>query len=160
MNRKVMIVGLAILVIVIGATLGIVLGRGGAKAEVTVPVNARGADDVGALHIELTYDPAVLNAAGVEKGTLAGNAMMEYNLDTPGWVVVSMIDSAGMNGDGSLVVVSFEVLGEGEMTSPLTLEKLAAWDTTNIFDMPTGSSAGSFTVKGRSFTAPVVIFAL
>lgn len=53
----------------------------------------------------------MLNAAEVEKGTLASNAMMEYTLDTPGWVAVSMIDSAGMNGDGSLAVVSSEVLG-------------------------------------------------
>lgn len=62
--------------------------------------------------------PAVLNAAEVEKGTLASNAMMEYTLDTPGWVAVSMIDSAGMNGDGSLAVVSSEVLGELEEAVP------------------------------------------
>ena len=60
----------------------------------------------------------MLNAAEVEKGTLASNAMMEYNLDTPGWVAVSMIDPAGMNGDGSLAVVSSEVLGELEEAVP------------------------------------------
>jgi len=163
MKTKPTVIGLVIVVIIaiVGIFVGVVLGRGEGEGDIAVkvPVNAQGADDVGALHIELAYDPAVLNATGVEKGTLASNAMMEFSVDTPGRVWVGMIDAAGMNGDGSLVEVSFEVLGQDETTSPLTLEKLAAWDATNIFDIPTEASPGSFTVKNRLFTAPAIIFA-
>ena len=159
MKRR-LIIGLAIVVVIVAIVLGVLLGGGGGLAgEIEVPINAAGADDVGALHIELSYDPAVLQATGVDKGALAGNAMMEYNIYDDGWVVVSIVDSVGMNGDGSLAVVTFDVVGEDDdMTCDLMLANLKAWDATNVFGMVVESTPGSFEVSDRSFIAPIMVF--
>lgn len=159
MKTKALIIGLVIIAIAAACVVVFVMLPGKDGEEVVkVPINAQSADDVGAIHIELAYDPAVLEATEVKAGTLAGNAMIEYHLDTTGWVVVSMVDSAGMNGEGSLAVVTFNVVGEDGATSALTLENLAAWDATNVFDMPVESTPGSFAGKARKLTAPVMFF--
>jgi len=125
--------------------------------EVSIPINAENANNIGALHLELVYDPAVLEPTEVEKGVLSGNAMLEFNIDMPGRVVIGMIDAAGMSGDGSLVVVSFRVIGK-EGTRTLDLEKVAAHDAASLMDVPTKATAGSFTVKDYSFKPPVILF--
>ena len=159
MKRKPVIIGVAIIVIAaIVVAVVLLLGGGDEAGAVAVRINAQGADDVGAVHIELIYDADVLQATGVEKGTLASNAMLQSNLEPPGWVVVSMIDSSGMNGEGSLAVVTFEVVGESGMSTPLLLGNLEAWDATDVFGIPTESEPASFTVSGRKVVAPVLIF--
>ena len=126
--------------------------------EVSIPINAEDASNIGALHLELVYDPAVLEPIEVEKGILTGNAMLESNIDTPGRAVIGMIDAAGISGDGSLAVISFRVVGTNGITSALTLEKVVAHDVTTLIDVSTRAISGSFTVKDRSFTAPVILF--
>ncbi len=161
MKKMPLIIGIAVVIVaaVIGAA---VLMLGGSDSNddgtIAVPINTQGADDVGALHIELAYDPAILQVADVAEGILGENAMMETNLDTPGWVVISMIDSNGMSGDGSLAVVNFEVLATDGATCPLNLENLKAWDSTDVFRIPAGSYQGSYAVEDSVLTAPVFVF--
>lgn len=126
--------------------------------EVSIPINAEDASNIGALHLELVYDPTVLEPIEVQKGMLAGNAMLESNIDVPGRVVIGMIDASGISGNGSLAVISFRVVGTNGMTSALTLEKLAAHDATTLIDVLTKATPGSFIVKDRSFTAPIIHF--
>lgn len=126
--------------------------------KVSIPINAENANNIGALHLELVYDPTVLEPIKVQKGMLAGNAMLESNIDISGRVVIGIIDASGINGNGSLAVISFSVVGTNGMTSALTLGKVVAHDATTLIDVPTRSTSGSFTVKDRSFTAPVILF--
>ncbi len=153
---------LIISVLVVAAlAAGVVVALGlsdSASGEVSVPIQARNADDLGAVHIELGYDADVLTPVDVKAGALSGDAMMEYDTDTPGWVVISVVDSAGMSGDGSLAVVEFEVTGDGDGSSPLTLDNIEAWDATNVFDVPAQSTPGSFTSSGNSVEAPLLTF--
>lgn len=126
--------------------------------EVSIPINAENANNIGALHLELVYDPMVLEPTEVEKGMLAGNAMLESNIDTPGRIVIGMIDASGISGNGPLAVISFRLVGANGMTSALTLEKLTAHDATTLMDIPTRATPGSFTVKDYSFKPPVILF--
>lgn len=117
-----------------------------------VAVNAKGANNVGSLEFELIYDTAVLQAVGVEKGTLAGNAMIDSSVERPGRVWVGMVDSNGINGDGSLVVVSFQKVGEGQIEATLTLENVVAHNAATLIDIITQVSPGSLT------TPPTITF--
>jgi hypothetical protein len=130
----------------------------GVSGELEVPVNAEGAEGVGSLEFFLAYDSAVLEATGVEKGTLASNAMMEFSIETPGQVWVGMVDANGMSGDDSLVIISFRVIGEDGISTPLTLENVDAYDAATLIDLLTQTSEGSFIGKDRSFVAPVINF--
>jgi len=126
--------------------------------EIRVPINAIGANRLGSLEFVLVYDPAVLEATEVDKGSLASNAMMEFSIETPGRVWVGMIDANGMNGDGTLAVISFQVIGKDEMTTSLALEKIEAYDAETLLDIITEASLGNFTAQDGSFTAPVLNF--
>ena len=131
----------------------IVREGGPASGGLEVPVNANGASNVGSLEFELVYDSTVLQAVGVEKGTLAGNAMMDFTTARPGRVWVGIVDSNGINGNGSLVVVSFQGVGEGAATGQLTLENVEAYDAQTLIDIITQTTPGNLsTPPAISFT--------
>ncbi|HUT20513.1 MAG TPA: FHA domain-containing protein [Anaerolineae bacterium] len=111
-----------------------------------VPIKVVGASNLGSLHIELVYDPAVLDPLEVKAGALAVGAMKQENLDTPGRVVIGLISAQGINGDGPVAVVSFDVLGDQGDTSPLTLQNVQASDASTLAMLPTTLQSGTFTV--------------
>ena len=132
---------------------------------VEVPINLRGAKNLGSLHVELVYDPAVLEAASTEAGWIGnewlGNiARSEVNLETPGRVIIEMTKkewAGGINGDGSLIRVAFHVLAE-EGTSHFSLENVEAHDATTGAEIPTRVSPGNFVVEDHLLTAPTITF--
>ncbi len=93
----------------------------------------------------------------MEAGNLGRNALIEYNLEIPGRVIVGIVDAMGIDGDGTVVTVSFKVVAN-EGTSPLSLEHLEATDAETLYDIITEVSPGEFVAKDRSFTPPVVTF--
>jgi hypothetical protein len=119
-------------------------GRPGATVE--VPIEVEEAANLGAMHIELSYDAGVLQATEVKQGALAENAMLESDLSAPGRVVIGLIDAAGMSGDGAVAVVVFQVIGQEGDNSPLTLENLAAHDATSMDVLVVEGTSGVFRV--------------
>lgn len=126
--------------------------------EVRIPVDIEGAANVGSLHLEIVYDQELLHAIEVENGTAVGDAMLEYNVDSPGRVIVGIITSHGISGDGSVAIVVFQVEGEAEMTTPLSLENIAAHDAATMLEISASAAAGSFKAEDRSFVAPKLFF--
>ena len=120
-------------------------GKPGATIE--VPIEVAGAANVGAMHIELSYDAGVLQAKEVKRGALADNAMLESNLSAPGRALIGLIHAAGLNGEGVVAVVVFQVLGREGDTTPLVLENLAAHDATTLDALAVEESNGIFQVQ-------------
>ncbi len=125
--------------------------------EVGVPINLNGAKDLGAIHIELVYDSAVLEAVKFEAGELAENALVEANLELPGRVIIGIVDTEGVGGDGAVAVLFFRVLGS-QGDSVLTLENFAAHNADSLVDVPAITTDGSFKAGDQSFTAPEIVF--
>lgn len=125
--------------------------------ETKVPILVEGASNLGSLEFVLVYDPSVLKVNKVEKDTLSSNAMMESVNETPGRVWVGMVDSSGINGNGSLVVITFQVTGE-RINSQLALETVEAHNSETLLDIIYNTSPGNLTVKERSFTSPMITF--
>jgi len=126
--------------------------------SVEVPINAIGASNVGSLEFVVVYDPEVLIPTKVEKGLLATNALIESNTLVPSQVWVGMVDANGMSGDGSLIAITFEVLGGGSLRSLLTIENTTAYDADTLLDILSQAAAGAVLAQDRSFTAPVIRF--
>jgi hypothetical protein len=98
----------------------------GAKGStVEVPINLEGASEVGSMDIILTYDADILSAVDVEAGALGKNALIESNTAREGEVIIALADSSGMNGDGTVASVTFEVIGDACTTSYLTFEAVS-----------------------------------
>ena len=127
-------------------------------SSVDVPVYLKGANNVGSLEFVLVYEPGVLEITKVERGTLAGNAIIDFGNRTSGRLWVGLIDVNGINGDGPVAVISFNVVGQDAAGSPLTLERVATFDATTLLDILTEPSAGSYVAKDRSITAPALTF--
>jgi len=169
-GRLLAIVGGAVGVIVVVVLAVVLLTPGGKETtgfppegyetiDVAIPVDIQGATDVGSLQFELVYDEGVLRAVEVESGTLVSDAMLEYSVDVPGRVIVGIVSSHGISGDGPVAVVAFQVRGDAEMTIPLDLENLVAHDAPTMAEIPATASAGTFTAKDGSFVAPTLVFA-
>lgn len=101
----------------------------GAKGStVEVPINLEGATEVGSMDIVLNYDADVLSAVDVEAGELGKNALIESNTANDGAVIIALADSSGINGDGAVAIVAFEVIGDVGTTSYLTLEEVLVYN--------------------------------
>ena len=160
MQRKRLIAGIVIIVIVaIVVVLFLVLGGGGDNGESTVevPINMEGASNVGSISIELAYDSAMLEPTDVEAGEMAANAMFEFNIGIPGRILIGIIDSSGINGDGAIVTVVFKLV-DNTGSSSLILENVETHDATTLIDILNQTSDGSVAKKGTSITGPAVIF--
>jgi hypothetical protein len=118
--------------------------EGTAGGTVDVPIHVLGASDLGALHVEVAYDPALLKADTVTRGALAGNnALVEANVDEPGRVVIGIVAPDAINGDGVVANVRFQVIGNSGQGSPLTLETGAAWERTSYAEALVRTEAGA-----------------
>ncbi len=119
---------------------------------VDVPILIKGSPGFAAMHLELTYNPALLSVQEIEPGDLVtGEALTAFNTDEPGRVVISVAASEQIEGDGTLAVARFQVEGEGEQgqTSPLDLEYPKAWDESG-FDLVVDVESGEFTVASNN----------
>ena len=157
--KKWIIAGLVIIIILVVVLVIVLAGSGGGDGDgdVAVPINVQGASNVGSFSIELTYDSTVLEVTGVESGELASNAMMEYNIDNPGLVVIGIVDSSGINGDGAIAEIGFDVI-DNEGTSPLILEAVETHDATTLIDIISETSNGSYNGEGDNIASPAIRF--
>lgn len=158
-NKLMFIGGAAVLLIVIIVVVVLLVPGESAVREVQIPVNITGASNIGSLHFELVYDEAMLDVTTVESGTLIGSSLYEYNIDTPGRIVVGLINSAGIRGDGPLILFSLQVLEKGSTAVPLVLENVAAYDASTLSRLTLSTMNGSFMLKDSSFTPPTLLFA-
>ncbi len=107
----------------------------------------------------MSYRDDILELLGVEKGDTASTALMEFRSEAPGEVWTGLIDAEGITGDGPLAIVSFRLLEDRNLTSPLDLSGIEAHNADTLVDIITEPAAGSFTVEDKSFTSPVISFA-
>jgi len=132
-------------------------GCGGGAGTAQIPVNLSGASGVGSLHIELVYDSAILEVTAVKAGKLAQNAVVDFNIQTPGRAIIGIVSSNGISGSGAVASIAFKSKAKSG-TSALTLDKVEAYSADTLQDMRTQVSAGQFNARDRSFNAPSITF--
>lgn len=128
-----------------GLTVSVSDSTGANGSTSKVPVNLEGASDIGSMDIVLKYDATVLKAVSAEAGELGKNAFIEANTAKEGEVKIALADSSGINGDGTVATISFEVIGEIGSTSPLTLETVSV-HSIELVEIVTAENSGTFTV--------------
>jgi hypothetical protein len=78
---------------------------------VQILIHIVNASKVGNMDIKVTYDPNVLQGMNVTKGSLTANSLFDSNI-VNGKVSIAFVDDAGINGDGSLAIMQFKVVGQ------------------------------------------------
>jgi hypothetical protein len=143
-------------------TLVVGSAQGASGAKVDVPINIRGAQQLGALQMDLTYDPAVLDTPTVEKGALAQEITLGSNVVSPGRLRVVMNTSAkeSVSGDGMLMKAVFVVKGQSGQKCDLRLEQVQAWDNTKPdappYEMLVTVEPGKFAVGGAGLPLALI----
>ncbi len=122
-----------------------------ADSEVDVPIHVTGASGIGAMQLDVLYDPSILSLETVTSGPLLGsNALLEFDSNTVGRLMMAMVTIDGMNGDDTIATVRFKVLGEEGQKSALTLENAYAWEGSTHHDIIVQTEPGQIMVTGSS----------
>ncbi len=120
-----------------------------AGGTVDVPIEVIGAPGLGALHLELVYDPKVVTPDTVSRGPLAGsNALVDFNPAKPGQLAIGVVTLDAIKGDGVVATVRFKVVGAEGTSSALTLENSKAWESGTHAEVLIKTEAGKVTVGG------------
>jgi hypothetical protein len=104
------------------------------NAQVIVPVDVRASGGLGALELEITYDPSVLEFVSVKGDALLDSALLEHQGLEPGRVRLALVSSDPITEDGTLLVATFTALATTG-TTRVALEQAMAWDHENVFEM-------------------------
>jgi hypothetical protein len=124
--------------------------------EIKLPINITGANNIGSLHFELIYDREALTPVSVQRGALTGDALFSYSIDTPGDVIVGMVSSKGISGDGPLATIIFRTTGKGKANQVLSVENTAAFDSSTLQEIIPSVTSGSFKSGDNSFVPPSI----
>ncbi len=89
--------------------------------SVLVPIKIKNATNIGNMNILLSYDPTVIKAMKVQKGSLTSDTFFESNVQVAGEVRISFASAQGIKRDGSIAYISFQAIGSPGSTSPVTL---------------------------------------
>jgi len=121
-----------------------------AGSMVDVPIQVVGAPGIGAMQMDLIYDPAVLTPETVTNGKeLGSNALLEFNKDTTGRLMMALVTLDAMQGDGTIASARFKVIGEKGQKSALTLENCRVWEGASHQDVVVNTEAGNLSVVGK-----------
>lgn len=138
-------------------------GSGNADSNVQIPINLKSSVGVGSIDVEVSYDAKILQLESVDKGSLTGNSLMDYNSKMPGSVIIALADSEGVKGEGSIAILKFKTMGKEGERSAITIKSVKATEAATFIDVRIDTKDGSFSVisggKGSSFigTALIVI---
>jgi hypothetical protein len=127
------------------------------SGDIIVPVEFQNAENIGSVNLVLTYDSSALDITQVSLGESAKEAMLEYNAKEPGKVVIGIIDTSGISGNGAIVLIGFNAIQSAD-SSPLTLESVVTHDATELTEIVNETSDGMFDGEDNSVEAPTVKF--
>ena len=115
------------------STLLSVLNRTGAPGgSVLVPILIEKAEHISQFKFSLGYDPDVLEAVRVYRGSLFAGATFTDDIGKPGVVRMEFFFEDAISGDGSAALVEFRIVGDQGSSSPLTLSEPMSSDSSGV----------------------------
>jgi len=120
-----------------------------------VPIEVKQAENIGSLMIQLSYDPDVMNAIEVKSSQLTSDSMLEYNTEVPGLVLVGIVDAEGINGDGAIAEITFDIVQNAE-TTLILFDQLEAYDVETLIDVQFVTNHGLYSFKDDTLVIPMI----
>ena len=125
-------------------------------SEIAVPVTIESTADVGSIYFEVIYNNRMLEATGVEKGTIATDAIFEYSIDAHDRVIIGFIDSSGYHGDGTPATISLQIIRADKNDLPIRIDNVLAHSAGSMAPLEVAVSEGSINTTKKSFNSPVL----
>lgn len=130
--------------------LSIGTGSGASGAEVTVPLGLQNAQAIGALQLDILFDPAVVSFTSAAITSRATGMSIPTSTTSPGRLRVVMYFGGGGSipaGDGAVANLTFQTIGAAGTGCDLTPDAAALSDP-NAQALPVTATAGHITVTG------------
>lgn len=159
MKKLLWIIGISILMLAFvgeaaAMTVSVADSSGAPGDRVKVPINVVGASNLAAMDISLTYDSSVLKGIEADSGDLATNALVESNEIEAGRMLISFADTSGISGDGAILEVTFEVVGDPGASTQMGIE--AEGYDVDLLDVPLETASGTFRVVEKGMGMPII----
>lgn len=128
-----------------------------AGSKVKIPIAVKDARKLGAIQLDLRYDPELLEFVSAKPGSFDEEIKVIANAAVPGELYVGMHTSARdtISGSGALIDAVFKVIGADGQGCDLLLENVEAWYAPNVntpaLEMLVTTETGRFTVAGTAF---------
>lgn len=131
-----------------GATVTIGNYTVGYNGSVIAPLIASGVTDLGAVTVDLSFNPAVVHVTSVAAGT--GNALtfgLISNIDnSKGFATISSGSLTGLSGDVIIANFALDAVGSRGTSSPLNIAINLFADASHGNDIPVTPINGSFII--------------
>ncbi|RLI27282.1 MAG: hypothetical protein DRO52_00605 [Candidatus Hecatellales archaeon] len=114
---------------------------------ISIPVYVSRAEKIGNMDFKVAYDGSVLKATGYRPGSLTASSLLEARI-ADGMVSVAFTDPKGINGDGTLIYIDFEVVGKTGASCTITPTITVANEFKTHTPLAISTKPGNFTVKG------------
>jgi hypothetical protein len=128
-------------------------------SRVVIPVKVSGAANLGGMDLIVLYNSSVLKYVKAEKGSISSNEIILANESRPGLISVSIVDSTGISGDGTLCQLSFDVTGTPGSSSPIAPAVRGAY-TMDLKDISSEVSGTTITVSSGGRMVPFPTLAI
>ena len=115
-----------------GASLELRLPNVEAKGSEIIksPIQVKDAGGLGAVQMDIVFDPSVVEVTAVEASDLLSNAMVEFKTDQ-GRCKIAFVSSEAVIGGGNLLTLSLRTHEGSGRTSGLTAQNAQAWEYGN-----------------------------
>jgi hypothetical protein len=92
-------------------------------SQLAIPIVATGLTGGSSFDFIVTFDPTVLSAVSVQKGTLTSCMTMYSNLMVPGIARITMFGLCNVSGSGPVVTVLFDIVGANGSRTPINITR-------------------------------------
>jgi hypothetical protein len=117
---------------------------------IQIPLLLKGSKEkIGNMDITLEYDPLLLEANEVIRGSLTSNSLFNYNVVTPGTLKISLADKVGFEGDGSIAYLACSVIGQAGASCALKISSVVANRASDSASVLLSIQNGTFKVLGN-----------
>lgn len=120
-----------------------------------VPIEIIQAENIGSLMIQLSYDPDTISALEVNSSPLTSDSMLEYNTEVPGLVLIGIVDTEGVNGDGAIAEISFDII-QNTGTTLILIDQLEAYDVETLIDVQFVTNHGLYSFEDDTLVIPTI----
>jgi len=116
------------------------------QSKVTIPVKVTRADNLGRIAFTVTYDSSLLKFLHGTPGGISPEGQVSFTGQDPGSVAVTMTDTQGISGNGTLVNLVFDVIGDGGTSSTLNVNVISA-ASADLADIHPATQDGMVSVR-------------
>ena len=125
-------------------------------SEQTLSISIIGAQDLGALQFELSFNKDIVEIVDVARGSGIPPVLLDFNIIGPGLLRVALAGSEPIDGDA---VIDLRVRGLAEGSGAIELMDVQAWALSTGFELLTESTPGMVTVTPVSAFSGILIIA-